>query len=157
MSQLEVKNIIISDLKEIERIGSLCLPLYYEVLDLMLFLMDKNHFCLKVIDPKKPKNIMGYLIAEYQDQKTRIHIKSLGTLPEYRRQGVAKLMITYLKFQQKVNSDLHTLSLYVLEDNWDAIKFYARQNFSAKKKLPNYYQTLNKDGYYLVCDLPSEG
>ena len=104
---LEIQKIQPLDLPTIEEIGKICLPLYYSAVDLVSMIVDVNHYCLKVV-AKDSKEIMGFVIAEFYDnnQKTesktgsRIHIKSLGVLPKYRRNGAARLLINYLKFQK---------------------------------------------------------
>lgn len=137
-----VEQIALGDLSKIQDIGSECLPLYYTVFDLLAMMYLPGHHLLKVV---QDQNICGFIIAKYMDQKKRLHIMSLGVLPKYRRQGLATLLIDHLK-----QLDGEKLSLYVVEDNYNAIKFYAKMGFKSAERIENYYQSLNKSAYFLV-------
>lgn len=132
----------LADLVQIEQIGEKCLPIYYHLIDLipMHYLQDHIMICVKQDD-----QIIGFCIAHYQDQKNRLHIKSIAVLSDFRRKGVAKIMLDNLKTRSA-----KILSLFVIENNFGAIKFYAHSGFKSLKRLPNYYQSLNKSAYYLV-------
>lgn len=139
-----VDRIKLGDIGVIEKIGSKCLPLYYNIMDLMQMIYDKNHVLFKV---SQEDEILGFVVANFHDNSERLHIMSLGVLPEHRRKGLARMLINRLK-----EFPVKRLSLYVVEDNWDAIKFYAKQQFKSKERLENYYQSLNKSGYFLVYE-----
>lgn len=80
----------------------------------------------------------------------RIHIMSIGILPDYRKMGFGSLLINKLKNYAKENYSYKVkLSLFVLTNNIPAIKLYEKNGFEKKYKDDEYYETLPiKSAFY---------
>ena len=130
--EFSINKIEKKDLQQIENIGKECLPIFYCSSDLFFLLMDSNYILYKA---HNKDNIFGFIIAEIKDNKERIHIKTIAISKKYRRNGIGKDLINKLK-----NKNIPEISLYVLENNTDAIKFYYKQDFIFIKKIVEYYK-----------------
>ena len=131
-----IKNIEIDDLKKIVAIGKKCLPIYYDMYNLLFLLKNPDFLMLKnCID----NEIFGFLIARLDKNEKNIHIISLGISEKYRRKGLATDFINYLKFFDKYCS----ISLFVIDSNITAQKFYIKNGFKKINVLKKYYSSLN--------------
>lgn len=85
------------------------------------------------------------------------YILSLGVVQNYRRNGIASLLlenlISYLTAADE--SWCKAIYLHVLTSNSSAIRFYERRSFQMHSYLPYYYsiQGKHKDGYLYVLYL----
>ncbi|XP_064629513.1 N-alpha-acetyltransferase 60-like [Lineus longissimus] len=79
------------------------------------------------------------------------YILSLGVLKDFRRQGIASLLldslVSYLTTNEQHNC--RVVYLHVLTTNAAAIRFYEQRNFKMHNYLPYYYSIKGKprDGY----------
>jgi len=151
MAKLDVA-VTINDLEIIENVGKACLPIYYRPQDLLMMMMDGKHLIYKLTSNDQ---IVGFVVASLEDDGERIHIKSLGVLPEFRRQGYGRQLVDKLKELLGHQTNGKYITLYVLEDNFTAVKFYARLGFKSVKKMENYYLSLGKSAYFLKFEVKS--
>ena len=136
----------VNDLLHIEKIGESSLPIYFNFEDLINIFNDNEFYLIKVYKKSKNKSnlIVGFLIAKLYENK-RVHIMSIAIDKNYRRRNLGTKLINYLKN----NINHNKISLYVLVNNFPAIKLYEKNNFYNIKKIENYYETLEvKDAYY---------
>lgn len=94
-----------------------------------------------------------YILARKFPEATQLtYILSLGVLKEYRRLGIASLLLDTLIHHLNIQTKCKAVYLHVLSSNAGAIKFYEKRNFQRRAHLPKYY-TINgqaHDGYTYV-------
>ncbi|ESO87196.1 hypothetical protein LOTGIDRAFT_210596 [Lottia gigantea] len=82
------------------------------------------------------------------------YILSLGVVEEFRRNGIASLLLDSLlsHLTTKEFYNCKAVYLHVLESNGDALRFYERRNFRPHSFLPYYYfiQGKSRHGYSYV-------
>lgn len=94
------------------------------------------------------------LASHYPLNTQMVYILSLGVVKEYRRHGIASLLLdsllSYLTSGEQ--SDCKAVYLHVLTTNTTAIHFYERRNFHVHCCLPYYYSISGcpHDGYSYV-------
>lgn len=96
------------------------------------------------------------LLSSTFSRNTKVaYILVLGVVKEYRRLGIATLLIDSLI--HRLTSDescrhVKAIYLHVLTTNFSAIKLYEKKNFRLHRYLPAYYIIDNypKDGYCYV-------
>ena len=170
-SKTLITNITSKDIHTINKIGEVCLPIYYSASDILFLLFDNNYIMLKITNSNY--EIMGFVIAkkkfhhcnQHDDDDDsndlnffgknsqpiiRFHIMSIGILPKYRKKGYAGLLINKLKTHiKKYYNYSIKLSLFVLTNNEAAIKLYEKHKFRKIFKDDHYYETLPvKSAYY---------
>ncbi|KAK2161156.1 hypothetical protein LSH36_120g01017 [Paralvinella palmiformis] len=98
------------------------------------------------------------ILSSHFPQGTQVaYILSLGVLQDFRRHGIASLLLNNLLSYLR-SPELHSCKavyLHVLTTNKVAILFYERWNFSLHNYLPYYYSINGKpcDGYSYVLYL----
>ena len=128
-----------NDIKIIEYIGKASLPIYFTGEEILHILINKKYICYKI---EVNTDIIGFAICKIYDE--RLHIMSIAIDEKFRKKGYATHLINELK-----SLNYNKISLYVLESNTSAIKFYEKNNFSLVKIMKEYYTTLNNaDAYY---------
>ncbi|ESO06678.1 hypothetical protein HELRODRAFT_64313 [Helobdella robusta] len=95
------------------------------------------------------------ILAAYYPSNTLVaYILSLGVVKQYRRLGIASLLLdnllSYLTSEDL--NDCKVVYLHVLTTNSIAIRFYEKRNFTIHASLPYYYSIKGKlyDGYSYV-------
>lgn len=166
----QISHVSSKDIHKLEKIGKICLPIYYAASDLLFLLFDNNYVMFKITNSEN--KIMGFIVAKkkfhqcqpYEDDDSndmdffnkstqpiiRYHIMSIGVLPRYRKKGYASLLIKQLKkhIQKKHNYSIK-MSLFVLTNNEAAIKLYEKNKFRKIFCNENYYDSLPvKSAYY---------
>ena len=139
--EYKIEKLVITDLRDVEEIGKLSLPIYYKLSDLIYIFFDNSYLYYKIYNNKTDK-ILGFIIIKKYDR--RYHIMSIGVLPEFRRKGLGSLLINYIK-----ELDNDKISLYVLTNNKCAINFYNKNKFKQIQRVEDYYTTLPvKSAFY---------
>lgn len=107
------------------------------------------------------KEIIGYiLMALKNDNKERLYgcVVSIAVLPDYRRKGHAKKLITMAENKLK-NMKVGVSGLVVRKSNKGAIKLYLSLDYARKKKLKKYYDAgtsnngteyVEEDGFFMT-------
>ncbi|XP_041362267.1 N-alpha-acetyltransferase 60-like [Gigantopelta aegis] len=95
------------------------------------------------------------ILASYYPATVQVaYILSLGVVGDFRRNGIASLLLDSLlsHLSTKERSNCKAAYLHVLSTNIVALKFYERRNFTAHSFLPYYYSIQGKprDGYSYV-------
>lgn len=94
------------------------------------------------------------LASHYSQSTLMAYILSLGVVKDYRRHGIASLLLdnllSYLTSGE--HKDCKAVYLHVLTTNINAIRFYERRNFHVHSCLPFYYSIKGCpcDGYSYV-------
>jgi len=101
------------------------------------------------------EGILGFLIATLEippwEKQPVAHLHNLAVDPGYRRKGVASALLkVFLKFC-KVER-VRTVSLEVRRRNTGAIRFYKRQGFKRKRRMPHFYED-GEDAFLMEGEL----
>jgi N-alpha-acetyltransferase 60 len=81
-----------------------------------------------------------YILSSQHPENTQVtYILSLGVFKEFRRLGIASLLLDTLIDYLKAETDCKAIYLHVLSSNQVAIRFYEKRNFQQRIYLPNYY------------------
>jgi len=105
----------------------------------------------------RQRNCIG-MVADYEDQvvgfmiyelhKTRLHILNFAVLPEFRRRGIGKQMVSKLigklSFQRRSR-----ILLEVRETNLAAQLFFKGNEFRATTVLRDFYEDTTEDAYLM--------
>ncbi|MFY9187721.1 MAG: ribosomal protein S18-alanine N-acetyltransferase [bacterium] len=72
------------------------------------------------------------------------HVTNIGVLPQWRRQGIARALLSRLMEIAKAN-DADKMTLEVRKSNWGARKLYENLGFKALGCRRNYYAETHED------------
>ncbi|KAI9892273.1 MAG: hypothetical protein M1814_001732 [Vezdaea aestivalis] len=89
--------------------------------------------------------LVGYMV--FCRRKKTVLLHKLCVLPEYRRKGVARLIISHLK---KLSRDSDELVLWVDDSREAARQLYFSTGFSDLQKVTNYYGP-GRDAFRMSC------
>jgi [ribosomal protein S18]-alanine N-acetyltransferase len=90
--------------------------------------------------------IIFWLIAD------EAHLHNLAVKKEYRRQGLALMLLEAMKEIARKN-EIVSLTLEVRESNIEAIKLYRKCGFVVKGVRPLYYTDTNEDALIMWADI----
>jgi N-alpha-acetyltransferase 60 len=97
------------------------------------------------------KNVL--LSNKFNDDTLVTYILSLGVVKEYRRLGIASILLqTLISYLRSTSTSCKAVYLHVLSTNDNAIRFYEKRGFKNRCFLPKYY-SINKqlkDAYCYV-------
>uniref|UniRef100_T1JBL5 N-alpha-acetyltransferase 60 n=1 Tax=Strigamia maritima TaxID=126957 RepID=T1JBL5_STRMM len=103
------------------------------------------------------KEDQGILSHHFPNGTQLAYILSLGVVQDYRRNGIASLLLDNLiaHLTHSDNAQCKAIYLHVLTSNTTAIKFYERRHFKLHTYLPFYYSIngIAQDGYSYVLYL----
>ena len=147
-SNIYIKHAICKDANEIHNVNKKCLPVYYSHKEYVIYILDTDIVLLKAVCDN---NIVGYALAKWYSSE-RLHIMSFAVLPEFRCNGVGKLLIDGTYDYGIKKKSFTQLTLYVQKSNKIALKFYENNHFKRNAYLKNYYGVKNH-GYYMVNNI----
>ncbi len=90
--------------------------------------LETSHFSVAVIDDK----VVGYMGLQIFSGGG--YVTNIAVLPEYRRQGIARMLIN-----EQMKNDMDFITLEVRESNIPAIKLYTEAGFKNAGIRPNFY------------------
>ncbi|GIY89308.1 n-alpha-acetyltransferase 60 [Caerostris darwini] len=101
------------------------------------------------------KEDQGLLSSNFTKNTKVAYILTLGVVEDFRRNGIATLLLNSLVDHLTKNPDGNSCKavyLHVLTSNTTAIQFYEQRNFTLHSFLPLYYSVhgVAKDGYSYV-------
>jgi len=101
------------------------------------------------------KEDQGLLSSHFAKSTKVAYILTLGVVREFRRNGIATLLLNSLVDHLTKNPDGNSCKavyLHVLTSNTVAIQFYEKRSFALHNYLPLYYSVhgVSKDGYSYV-------
>ena len=156
MRKLIIRQACINDFHDIYYLGSKCLPIYYNTIDLVTMAITGHTILAAIICHKKRKHLVGFIIGTHTYKNNNVdkyfHILSFAVDVKHRRQKIGSKLMNTIK-----NHTKNPLSLNVHVENKNAIKFYKKNGFFIKYTIKNYYKTLNqniksKDAYYMTTE-----
>ena len=128
-----------SDLQAFFELDRLCFPpgIAYAIDEMRYFITSPRAVSIVAEDGGK---LAGFVMAERTRERGRTggHVITIDVAPEFRRQGVGRLLMAELD-RRLVAAGVDWLRLEVAVDNRTAIAFYSRLGFEATGKLRAYY------------------
>jgi ribosomal-protein-alanine N-acetyltransferase len=95
---------------------------------------------------KSNNEVLGYIGFWYIVDE--IHISTLAVRPEYRRQGIGRMLLAFALAEAESLGAL-TATLEVRETNTGAIALYHTFGFKTKGRRPGYYRDTDEDAYVM--------
>lgn len=90
--------------------------------------LDTSHFAVATVDEK----VVGYMGLQIFSGEG--YVTNVAVLPEYRRQGIAKMLI-----EKQLQNEMSFITLEVRESNLPAIKLYESCGFENVGIRPKFY------------------
>lgn len=90
--------------------------------------LDTSHFVVATVDEK----VVGYMGLQIFSGEG--YVTNVAVLPEYRRQGIAKMLI-----EKQMQNEMSFITLEVRESNLPAIKLYESCGFENVGIRPKFY------------------
>lgn len=106
-------------------------------------MIQHNYKQLAVFDDQKCVGITGFWTGIKLWSGPYMEIDNFVVHPEYRQQGIGKLMTDYLD-QKAVSNNLNMIVLDAYVENFKAHRFYYNQGFAPRGY--HFIKILNKDG-----------
>lgn len=126
---ITIKEATISNVADILKIENACFSSPWSEGSIKDALNNPNsHFYLAFVDGA----LAGYLGVQIFSGEG--YVTNIATLPEHRRQGIAKALIN-----KALENDMEFLTLEVREGNIPAINLYSSLGFEKVGTRPNYY------------------
>ena len=143
---IEIRRLTLSDLDDIEGIEKRAYPTPWSRSMFAGELAKPSSICLGAFDAE---NLAGYLIiSRYVDAW---HVMNVAVSPEYRRRGIATLMLDHL-FELTAGDGRRGYTLEVRVSNTDAIRLYERVGFKARGIRRGYYTDNREDALIMWKD-----
>ncbi|HVM73203.1 MAG TPA: GNAT family N-acetyltransferase [Anaerolineales bacterium] len=140
---MEILPATIRDLGQLRHVEQACFPKdAWPLLDLMAVLTFPEVIRLKAVVDKR---MVGFIAGDPRRSEDMAWIATLGVLPEYRRQGIARQLL--LECERKLNAP--RLRLCVRLDNAPAIRLYEQEGYLRVGTWKEYY---NDGGDALVME-----
>jgi ribosomal protein S18 acetylase RimI-like enzyme len=144
---VKIRESNINEIFDIENCGKVCLPIYYNAIDILNYVLNP---CLFAVSAKLDDKLIGFICGKISDKK--LHITSIGVYDKYRKKSVGTSLLNFIKKKY----ELEKITLYVKTDNKIATNFYKKNGFRNIKKLLNYYENYfdkTNDAYLMEFDI----
>ena len=116
-------------INEVENIEKICFAHAWTRADLEAQLtLETSHFAVATLDCE----VVGYMGLQIFSGEG--YVTNVAVLPEYRRQGIAKMLI-----EKQLQNDMSFITLEVRESNLPAIKLYESCGFENVGIRPKFY------------------
>lgn len=127
--KIKIENMKAEHINEVENIEKICFvhPWLRDDLEQQLNL-DTSHFVVATVDEK----VVGYMGLQIFSGEG--YVTNVAVLPEYRRQGIAKMLI-----EKQLQNEMSFITLEVRESNLPAIKLYESCGFENVGIRPKFY------------------
>lgn len=124
-----IENMKAQHINEVENIEKICFAHAWTRADLEAQLtLDTSHFVVATVDEK----VVGYMGLQVFCGEG--YVTNIAVLPEYRRQGIAKMLI-----EKQLQNEMSFITLEVRESNLPAIKLYESCGFENVGIRPKFY------------------
>ena len=148
MTNIELRRLELRDLAEIEEIERSSYPTPWSRSMFASELSKPSSMCLGAYDVETG-HLVGYLvISRYVDAW---HVMNVAVRPEYRRQGVASMLMNRL-FDLTSGRSRRGYTLEVRVSNAGAIKLYERLGFKPRGVRRGYYTDNREDALIMWKD-----
>lgn len=134
---IEIQNFDENIFKNIENIGKLSLPIYYDSSNLE-HMKTKKLYTIYIA--KEFNKILGFIITAITNDDC-IHVMSIAIDPSHRNKKIGTSLLDKIK---KINND-KIITLYVQSNNYRAINFYEKNKFFKIYTENDYYTNLDNN------------
>ena len=129
MIDILIENMKLQHLDGVVNIENICFAHPWSKADLERQLnLDTSHFAVATVDEK----VVGYMGLQLFSGEG--YVTNVAVLPEYRRQGIAKMLI-----EKQMQNEMSFITLEVRESNLPAIKLYESCGFENVGIRPKFY------------------
>lgn len=129
MIDILIENMKLQHLDGVVNIENICFAHPWSKADLERQLnLDTSHFAVATLDGY----VVGYMGLQIFSGEG--YVTNVAVLPEYRRQGIAKMLI-----EKQLQNDMSFITLEVRESNLPAIKLYESCGFENVGIRPKFY------------------
>lgn len=142
-----IETVILKDLDEIYNLERKSFKKDAFSKDLILNLILKNTFFLKIINTKISNEIIGFIII-IKDREDRVNLINLLIKKNHQKKGYGTYLLAYAMKKVKELNNVKSIVLNVNSKNEAAIKLYQKFNFQIVQKIENYYR--QKQSAYLM-------
>ena len=126
---IKIENMKEEHINEVENIEKICFAHPWSRTDLEQQLnLETSHFAVATVDEK----VVGYMGLQIFSGEG--YVTNVAVLPEYRRQGIAKMLI-----EKQLQNEMSFITLEVRESNLPAIKLYESCGFENVGIRPKFY------------------
>lgn len=126
---INIENMKEEHINEVENIEKICFAHPWSRTDLEQQLnLETSHFAVATVDEK----VVGYMGLQIFSSEG--YVTNVAVLPEYRRQGIAKMLI-----EKQMQNEMSFITLEVRESNLPAIKLYESCGFENVGIRPKFY------------------
>ena len=101
--------------------------------------------------------VVGYILgsAKVDDpSQAKGHVTAVTVCEDYRRLGIASMLMSLLETASEKLYSAYFVDLYVRPTNKHAQTMYEKLGYVLYRRIINYYETLNEDGYDMRKSLP---
>ncbi|HEX5799577.1 MAG TPA: ribosomal protein S18-alanine N-acetyltransferase, partial [Gaiellaceae bacterium] len=145
--RIRLRRLELADLDEIERIEQASYPTPWSRSMFATELAKPSSLSLGAVD--EAGELIGYLVlSRYVDAW---HVMNVAVAPEYRRQGIARLLLDRL-FEVTATDERRGYTLEVRVSNEGAIKLYETLGFKARGVRRGYYTDNREDALIMWRD-----
>ena len=125
----KIENMKAEHINEVENIEKICFANPWSRADLERQLnLDTSHFVVATVDEK----VVGYMGLQVFCGEG--YVTNIAVLPEYRRQGIAKMLI-----EKQLQNEMSFITLEVRESNLPAVRLYESCGFENVGIRPKFY------------------
>ena len=103
--------------------------------------LDTSHFAVATVDEK----VVGYMGLQLFSGEG--YVTNVAVLPEYRRQGIAKMLI-----EKQLQNEMSFITLEVRESNLPAIKLYESCGFENVGIRPKFYSNPTENAIIMTYE-----
>lgn len=129
MIDILIENMKLQHLDGVVNIENICFANPWSRADLERQLnLETSHFAVATLDG----NVVGYMGLQIFSGEG--YVTNVAVLPEYRRQGIAKMLI-----EKQMQNEMSFITLEVRESNLPAIKLYESCGFENVGIRPKFY------------------
>ena len=144
---MRIDNATIKDLSEIYNLEKKSFKKDAFSKDLILSLILKNTFFLKLINEEISNEIVGFIII-IQDRDDRVNLINLLIKKNNQNKGYGSYLLNYALNKVRELHNIKSIVLNVNSKNESAISLYRKFHFRIVQKVENYYR--QKESAYLM-------
>ena len=136
----EIISATLDDVADIKKIEDECFSVPWSEKSITESL---NNPCSHFYVAKDGENAMGYIGIQIFSGEG--YFTNVATLPEYRKQGIAKALI-----ERALENEMEFLTLEVRESNLPAINLYEKLGFAEVGRRPKFYREPDEDAILMT-------
>ena len=118
------------------------------------YLTQWPEYCLKARHPGS-NTIMGYILGkiEGEGEDRHGHISAITVASPFRRQNVARTLITFLETTTEAYYEAYFVDLFVRKSNRLAISMYEKLGYKLYRRVLRYYQDFSENSAEDAIDM----